>query len=207
MRGPAPRAWLNIFTPRSNSPCSTIRGGRSRMTFPWVQLTSSPRSRQAVTTGPPSCDNCRPHISPTPRIASMTGKRLCSNCFFPGGSAFCTAARKCGSHKMPREALAAVAITGPPPKVLAWVPENPGRRLGGQKRPHGQPPGQGFGQGHDVRGYSRVLVGEEAAGPPQAALDLVKDQQNARSSHNCRTAARYSAAARLTRLLPARALK
>ena len=50
----------------------TINGGSSRMTLPWVQLTKSPRSRQASTTGAPSWDSSRPHMRPRPRTSLIT---------------------------------------------------------------------------------------------------------------------------------------
>ena len=55
------------------------RGGSSRMTFPWVQLSKSPRSRQAATTGAPSAANSRPHMRPRPRTSRDDRKTALEN--------------------------------------------------------------------------------------------------------------------------------
>ena len=78
-------------------------------------------------------------------------------------------------------ASAAAQLTGLPPKVVRWSPIWKASAISARAMKARQRPavGDALGHGHDVGLDAVVLDGEQLAGAPEAALDLVGDEEDA----------------------------
>ena len=164
--------------------CSSLRfmAGRRRITVPWVQLTSSLRSRQAL-------DHRRPFRWPA-RCRSLrrvrgppgSGRTAAANLRSGGGTTRPAAWRRPAGLLLSIISMAARparAEMGLPPKVAACMP---GRRLGAisalaSMAAPVSPPQIALDKRHNVGRHADALVGEPVAGPPAAGLHLVENQE------------------------------
>ena len=161
-----------------------FRAGRSRITLPCVALISSRRSRQAATTSrrrrqveadhhAEDADVADRARAARPRSASKWPRNRSPMARPRSSRPSCSIVSMAASPA--RQAI------GLPPKVLACIPGLSVAATSGRGDHHARrdPAGQRLGAGQDVRGDAVVLVGEPLAGPAQAGLHLVEDQQHA----------------------------
>ena len=167
------------------SPRFTTSGGSRRSTLSPAFVARMPFSRRPFSTGAASPRNSTPTMSPSPRTSAILSLCARAELLEPAHQVERRARATSRGSRAPSSwsstASAAAAHTGLPPKVLPWSPtlSAGAQLLLEQERAHGQAAAERLGQGQDVGHDARVLVGEHLPGAPEAALDLVEDQERA----------------------------
>ena len=170
-----------ICSASSISSALVVSGGAKRRTRLAVQLMMRPASRQRSTTAAPGSPSSTPISRPRPRT-SRTIACLPRKAAQPLAQALAHGAAVLehallAQHPQHGEGHGTGEGVAAERRPVYAGAEAARHRAAGEHGADGNAAAEALGEGHDVGCHAGLLVGEQAAGPPDAGLHLVEDEQ------------------------------